>query len=176
MREQIVAARVVGAARRRVGAGAIAIVVLMGGAVAVAHVAYAAEAPVSRGVCQGPKSRPKIIELAVDGSGALSGYSHHGQVGYSPGPTANLHWTVWTSTEGRASGYLWVDDGYPSVGGGTFYAVPVSIRVWRPVGGVFTRLRITPHGSARFHPNKYWVNPKPMIASAQSCSHGTWSW
>jgi len=132
--------------------------------------------PVSTGLCQDPKTRPKIIVLAVDGSGALSGYSHHGHVGYTPGPTANLHWTVWTSTQGRASGYLWVDDGYPSIGGGTFYAVRASIRVWRPVGGVFTRLTITPHGSATFHPNKYWGIPKPMTLSAQSCSHGTWSW
>ncbi len=88
--------------------------------------AYATRTPVSRGVCQGAKTRPKIIVLAVDGSGALSGYSHHGHVGYSPGPTANLHWSTWTSGEGYASGYLWLDDGYPSIGAGSFYAVPAT--------------------------------------------------
>jgi hypothetical protein len=148
----------------------------MAAAVAFAQVASAAEVPVRRGVCQAPKIRPKIIVLAVDGSGALSGYSHDGHVGYSPGPTANLRWKTWTSRQGRASGYLWVDDGYPSIGGGTYYAVPASIRVWRPVHGVFTRLRITPHGSAAFHPNKYWVNPKAVTYGAQNCGRGTWSW
>ncbi len=157
-------------------ATAAALLVLMAAVAAVAQVAYAAKVPVSRGVCQAPKRRPKIIVLAVDGSGALSGYSHHGHVGYSPGPTANLHWKTWTPRQGRASGYLWVDDGYPSIGGGTYYAVPASIRVWRPVRGVFTRLRITPHGSAAFHPNKYWVDPKPVTYRAQSCGQGTWSW
>lgn len=114
MREQWVAAR--GAPCFRVGATATAIVVLMCGAVGLADVAYAAKTPVSRGVCQAPKTRPKIIVLATDGSGVLSGYSHRGHVGYSPGPTANLDWTTWTSRQGRASGYLWVDDGYPSIG------------------------------------------------------------
>ena len=176
MREQTVGAVGLGAVCCRAGATATAIVVLMCGAVGLADVAYAAEAPVSRGVCQAPKTRPKIIVLATDGSGALSGYSHRGHVGYSPGPTANLHWTTWTSRQGRTSGSLWVDDGYPSIGGGIFYAVRATIRVWRPVDGVFTRLRITPHGSATFHPNKYWVNPKPMTYNAQNCGHGTWSW
>lgn len=176
MREQAVAAKDAGAPCCRSGATAAAIVLVMGGAVALAHVAYAAKAPVSRGVCQAPKTRPKIIVLATDGSGALSGYSDHGHVSYSPGPRANLHWTTWTSRQARASGYLWVDDGYPSIGGGTFYAVRASIRVSRPVDGVFTRLRIAPHGSATFHPNKYWVNPKPVTYSAQSCRQGTWSW
>ena len=159
MRDQAVEAGGAGALHCRVGATAVAVVVLLCGAVGLADVARAAEAPVSRGVCQAPKIRPKIIVLSVDGSGALSGYSHNGHVGYSPGPTANLHWTTWTSSQGRAFGYLWVDDGYPSVGGGTYYAVRASIRVWRPVGAVFTRLMITPHGSATFHPNRYWVNP-----------------
>ena len=145
-------------------------------AVASAQVASAAEVPVSRGVCQAPKIRPKIIVLAADGSAALSGYSHDGHVGYNPGPTANLHWKTWTSRQGRASGYLWVDDGYPSVGGGTYYAVPASILVWRPVHGVFTRLTITPHGAANFHPNKYWVEPKTVTYTAQSCGSGAWSW
>lgn len=145
-------------------------------AVALPQVASAGEVPVSRGVCQAPKVQPKIIVLATDGSGALSGYSHDGHVGYSPGPTANLHWKTWTPSQGRASGYLWVDDGYPSIGGGTYYAVPASIRVWRPVQGVFTRLTITPHGSATFHPDKYWVNPKTVTYGAQDCGSGTWSW
>jgi hypothetical protein len=141
-----------------------------------AQVASASEVPVSRGVCQAPKVRPKIIVLAVDGSAALSGYSHDGHVGYTPGPTADLHWTTWTSRQGRASGYLWVDDGYPSIGGGTYYAVPASIHVWRPVQGVFTRLTITPHGSARFHPDPYWVNPKTVKYTAANCGSATWSW
>jgi hypothetical protein len=155
---------------------AAAIISLIGGSAAMAHMAYAATSPVSRGVCRVPKNRPKIIVLAVDGSAALSGYSHRGHVGYSPGPRANLRWTTWTSKQARASGYLWVDDGYPSVGGGSFYAVRASIRVWRPIGGVFTRLRIMPHGSAAFHPNRYWRNPKSVTYDAQGCGSKTWSW
>ena len=142
----------------------------------VAQVASAAEVPVSRGVCRAPKTRPKIIVLAADGSGALSGYSHHGHVSYSTGPRADLHWKTWTSRQARTSGYLWVDDGHPSVGAGTYYALPATVRLWRPVQGVFMRLRITPHGSASFHPNKYWVNPKRVTYRAQSCGSGTWSW
>lgn len=138
----------------------------------------AVQTPVTRGVCHAPKTRPGAVTLATDGSGVLAGFSHHGHVRYSHGgPAANLHWTSWTATEGRASGYLWVDDGDPSIGTGTFYAVPASIRVWRPVGGVFTRLTIVPHGSPSFHPNKDWVNPKPVTYHAQRCGkQGQWSW
>jgi hypothetical protein len=148
----------------------------MAAVAALAQVASAAQVPVSRGICKAPKIRPKIIVLAVDGSSALSGYSDDGHVGYNPGPAANLQWTTWTSQQGRASGYLWVDNGYPSIGGGTYYAVPASIRVWRPVEGVFTRLTITPHGSGSFHPNKYWVNPTTVTYAAQNCGGSTWSW
>ncbi len=146
------------------------------GTLALAGAADAATAPISLGVCVKPHSRPKIIVLAVDGSGAVTGYSHGGHVGYQTGPKADLHWTTWTSSEGVTNGYLWMDDGYPSVGGGTFYAVPTRVRVWRPVDGIFTRLTITPHGSGSFHPNRYWKNPKAVTYRAEACSGGMWNW
>ncbi len=128
-------------------------------------------APVTLGLCVAPKVRPDYIDLAVDGSGALSGYSHDGHVPYD-GPdrtamAANLRWATWTARQATtANAYLWVDSDIP-IGTGTFHATPVSVKFWRPVHGVFTRMTITPRGSSSF---------RRETDHAEDCGKGTWSW
>lgn len=139
--------------------------------------AFGTSAPVSRGVCQAPRSRPKLITLAVDGSGFLAGYRKPGHEGYEGPRAPGMHWSSWTATRATAHGYEWIDDGYPSVGGGTYYAIRVDIRLWRPLDGVFTRMTVTSHAKNSFHPNAYWTNPPAQQTFKGSrCGSGTWSW
>jgi hypothetical protein len=142
-----------------------------------AALASGTSAPVSRGICQAPKNRPKVITLAADGSGFLAGYRKPGHERYDGPRVPGMHWSSWTATRATAHGYEWIDDGYPSVGGGTYYAIRVDIRLWRPLDGVFTRMRVIPHARKSFHPNPYWTNPPAQQAfKATSCGSGTWGW
>lgn len=139
--------------------------------------AFATSAPVSRGICQSPKSRPKLIILSVDGSGILGGYRKPGHERYEGMRVSGVRWSRWTATSATAHAYEWIDDGYPSVGGGTFYAIRVDIRLSRPRGGVFTRMTIISHAKKSLHPNQYWRNPPAQHTfEASRCGSDTWSW
>ena len=139
--------------------------------------AFGISAPVSRGVCQAPKSRPKLIILSADGSGVLGGYRKPGHQPYDTARIPGMRWSSWVATIATAKAYEWIDDGYPSVGGGTYYAIPVHIRLWRPRDGVFTRMTITSHAKKTFHPNPDWRNPPAQQTfKASNCASGGWSW
>jgi hypothetical protein len=139
--------------------------------------AFGTGSPVTRGVCQAPKRTPKEITLAADGSAFLAAYRKPGHERYGGPRVPGLRWSSWTATRATAHGYEWIDDGYPSVGGGTYYAIRVDIRLWRPLDGIFTRMRVTSHAKKSFHPNRYWTNPPAQHTfNASSCGSGTWSW
>lgn len=139
--------------------------------------AFGTRAPVSRGICQAPKSRPKVITLSVDASGLLAGYRKPGHERYGGARFPGMHWSAWGPTSATAHAYEWIDDGYPSVGGGTFYAIRVDIRLSRPRDGVFTRMIVTSHTRKGFRPNRYWVNPRAhQEFKATSCGSGKWGW
>ncbi|MBO0767107.1 MAG: hypothetical protein J2O48_00340 [Solirubrobacterales bacterium] len=136
--------------------------------------ALATTVPVSRGLCQAPKTRPASIVLSVDGDGVLAGNGAQGQP-YSRARMGKLNWIHWGSASAVAHGYEWLDDGYPSVGGGRYYKVPASITASRPSHGVFTRLEIDAHPTRGFKPNKYWTNPPVRKIYTASKCHGGFS-
>jgi hypothetical protein len=144
---------------------------------ALADPGLAANAPVSRGICKAAKWKPRRIVLSADGSGVLAGYKKPGHEPYSGGRIPGMRWSHWTSTSASTHAYEWIDDGYPSVGAGTYYAIPVHISLWRPRDGVFTRMRVISHARKDFHPNPDWKNPpRRQTFRASSCGSGTWSW
>lgn len=129
------------------------------------------------GVCGKTEAMPDFIDLAVDGATSLDGYKSPGHFVYDRARIPqNLQWSSWTAKVATASAYLWLDDGYPSIGTGTIYAIPAQIRLWRVRDGVFTRLSILPHGSSAFHPNRLWRTPQPRTYRATRCSNGGWGW
>lgn len=88
--------------------------------------------------------RPAVIGFTGDGTGFLGGFTGRHSVPH-PDRTAlrwagHLRWIEWTSTQARAHGAIWLNNGEPSDARGTFFPVAVTVRLFRPVGNVFTRL------------------------------------
>ncbi|MEA2473513.1 MAG: hypothetical protein QOE06_1428 [Thermoleophilaceae bacterium] len=81
--------------------------------------------------------RPASISYTGDGTGVIGGFD--GTYADDPG---HLTWGKYTKNQGRATGALWLDDCDPSCAEGTFTAVPVSVHVFRPSHGRFTRLTL----------------------------------
>ncbi len=168
---------VAGITRAGLKRGALAVAGATAALLLLAAPAFGTSAPVSGGVCQVPKNRPRVITLGVDGSRFFAGYRKPGHERYGSPRVPGLHWARWAATTAIAHEYEWIDDGYPSVGGGTYYAIRVDIKLWRPSDGVFTRMTVTSHAKTSFHPNPYWTNPPAhQTLRASSCGSGTWSW
>ena len=109
--------------------------------------------------------RPPVIDFTGDGTGFLGGATRHASL---PKPRlktlrdfGRLHWSSWTSTDARATGAVWLDNGIPDEASGTFLRYSVEVRAFRPRNGMFTRLAFVywtgdmPHAtvrSAHFYP------------------------
>lgn len=118
---------------------------MIGGMVALlaASPAVATTAPTRTGLCGGTKARPALISLAGDSDAFLSGYRAPGHMPYLDNvPIPGLRWTRWTTADAQAVGWEWIDNDHPSVGGGTYYAFPATVHLYRPRAGVFTRMTI----------------------------------
>jgi hypothetical protein len=106
--------------------------------------ALAVAAPTSTGICGVAKTRPRLISLAVDGDAFLAGYHTPGHLPYGRSVhLPSVSWTEWSATKARATGWEWVDNDHPSVGGGTYTAFPATVVLYRPRAGAFTRMAIT---------------------------------
>lgn len=95
-----------------------------------------------------PQVRPARIDYTGDGSAILGGFTRYRRL-HKSSPLADfgrLHWTVYNGREGRAVGADWIDDFIPDGATGTFHPVHVTIHVYRPRHGIFTRMTITEQG------------------------------
>ena len=107
----------------------------------------------------GPKEQAEVDHPFGGQIRVLGGYRKPGHQPYDTARIPGMRWSSWVATIATAKAYEWIDDGYPSVGGGTYYAIPVHIRLWRPRDSVFTRMTITSHTKNPSHPNPDWRNP-----------------
>lgn len=113
-------------------------------------VASAVRMPVSSGFCRRVAVRPAEVTFGADGSSYLAGYRSRPHRCYVTGRSGRLRWTTWNDREGRAWGGLWVDDGKPTIGTGTMHPYRANVHVFRPRGGVFTRMVVTLRRSVPF--------------------------
>ncbi len=101
-----------------------------------------------------PQVRPYLIDYTGDGSAFLGGFTgHHGLRKSSPlSYFGRLHWTTYNKHEGRAFGADWLDNFIPDGATGTFHPFKVTVHVYRPRAGIFTRMTIHEQGhSYTFH-------------------------
>jgi hypothetical protein len=122
-----------------------------GAAVALALAAPAAASALPRTPTEflgGPRVRPARIDYTGDGSAILGGFTKYKRLHKSSPLThfGRLHWTVYNQHQGRAVGADWVDNFIPDGATGTFYPIRVSVHVYRPRHGMFTRMTITEQG------------------------------
>lgn len=114
-----------------------------------------------------PAIHPRMVAFSEDGSTLLAGY----RPGPHPFDVKNigwLDWSIWSSTEGKARGGEWVDNQKPSVAQGTYHVYRVTVRVYRPVGGVFTRMFVSSRHRLRNYGKRF-----TLVARHVS---GGWSW
>ncbi|MDQ2759925.1 MAG: hypothetical protein M3Y17_05680 [Actinomycetota bacterium] len=101
-----------------------------------------------------PQVRPHLIDYTGDGSAFLGGFTRHHAL-HKSSPLADfgrLHWTTYNKNEGRAYGADWIDNFIPDGAAGTFHPFKVTVHVYRPRAGVFTRMTIVEQGrSYTFH-------------------------
>jgi hypothetical protein len=101
------------------------------------------DGPPSKG---NPIVKPTQIVYSGDGSQFFAGPK-------GPKKAGNLHWSVWSSTEGLATGYQWIDNCNPSCANGKFTLYPVKLKVSEPKKEskyyIFTRLKVTYTGKKR---------------------------
>lgn len=81
--------------------------------------------------------RPASIAYTGDGTGIIGGGD--GSSARRPG---HLRWTTYDDRQGVATGVVWLDDCEPDCADGTFSGVPVSVHVFAPDAGRFTRLTL----------------------------------
>lgn len=123
----------------------------IGGAVvalALATPAIASATPRTPTEFGAPQIRPARIDYTGDGSAILGGFTKYRRL-HKSSPLAHfgrLHWTVYNGREGRAVGADWVDDFIPDGATGTFHPLRVTVHVYRPRHGIFTRMTITEQG------------------------------
>jgi hypothetical protein len=137
---------------------AVAAAVLVG-ALALATAASAATPTVFNGN-GGFQTRPGSISYTGDGTGVVGGRD-----GSGPRQPGHLSWTSYTSTAGRATGVVWLNDCRPSCAEGHFQPRPVAVTVGVPRGGHFTHLTLTySYGGKRIvdtrvlqRHGKYWI-------------------
>ena len=92
--------------------------------------------------------RPARIDYTGDGSAILGGFTRYRRL-HKSSPLADfgrLHWTAYNGREGRAVGADWIDNFIPDGAAGTFHPFQVTIHVYRPRHGIFTRMSITEQG------------------------------
>jgi hypothetical protein len=120
--------------------------------------------------------RPSVVDFTGDGSGYLGGFTGHRSFRRGPRATlkwvGRLRWSKWTPADGIGSGAIWLDDGIPDEARGTFHPYAVTVHVFRPRNGVFTRLAFS-----------YWVGdwPSATVRSAHyypatQYGPGYWQW
>ncbi|MGO9793910.1 MAG: hypothetical protein ACLP8S_31645 [Solirubrobacteraceae bacterium] len=113
-----------------------------------ASVAALPRVPTHLGGAQGGlQVRPPVIDFTGDGTGFLGGFTGR-SAARRPSRldlawAGRLHWTICTDAEGIATGADWQNDGIPDDADGTFYPESVTVRVYRPRSGVFTRMATT---------------------------------
>lgn len=81
--------------------------------------------------------RPASIGYTGDGTGILGG-----QDGSSARRPGHLHWKIYTNRQGLAFGVNWLNDCEPDCAEGEFHPVPVTVHVFAPRNGHFTRLTL----------------------------------
>ena len=91
------------------------------------------------GKTRGLLVRPAEILYTGDGSGVLGGFDGTG----NNGSDGHLKWSKWTQTQALGSGAVWLNNCTPSCAAGRFAPHAVTVRAFRPSGGVFTRLTVT---------------------------------
>jgi hypothetical protein len=79
--------------------------------------------------------RPAAIGYTGDATAILGGSN-----GSGPRRPGRLRWTRYTPREGVAKGMNWINDCEPSCAEGDFSSVPVTVHVFSPKRGRFTRL------------------------------------
>jgi hypothetical protein len=98
----------------------------------------------------GLQVRPWNIGWTGDGTAFLGGFTGANAVKRPSRAdlawAGRLRWTSYSASGGHATGADWLNNGIPNDGRGTFRPVRVSVRVYRPRSGVFTRLSLTEQG------------------------------
>ena len=77
--------------------------------------------------------RPQFVIFFVTGHEAL---------GRLTDTRGEMKWRSWTDSRARGVGTLWINDGMPSYGQGTFHGHRARVQAWRVRGGHFTRLSV----------------------------------
>lgn len=77
--------------------------------------------------------RPQAVAIS------LTGHTGLGRLGDGRG---GITWRSWTGARATGVGTVWINDGIPSYGQGTFHRHRASIKAWRVRGGHFTRLSV----------------------------------
>lgn len=127
--------------------------------------------PIRTGLSGPLQARPYRVDLSVDGTGWLGGFTglHPAYATLRLPQLGRLHWTTWTSHEGRAWGAEWVDPCTPSCGGGFFRPYKATVYVYDPGrSGVFLHMTVVSAYS-----NKYAPHRTTYVASYGS---GGWGW
>lgn len=81
--------------------------------------------------------RPASISYTGDGTGFIGGSD-----GTSPRHLGHLSWPTYNGRQGVGHGLVWLNDCDPGCADGTFSAVPVTVHVFSPKHGRFTRLSL----------------------------------
>jgi hypothetical protein len=95
-----------------------------------------------------PQVRPARIDYTGDGSAILGGFTRYRRLHKSSllVDFGRLRWTVYNRRQGRAVGADWIDDFIPDGATGTFHPFQVTLHVYRPRHGMFTRMTMTEQG------------------------------
>lgn len=80
--------------------------------------------------------RPHFIELSADGALYVGGAQSKGKIG-------PIGWSSWSSTRGRGSGYLWVNNCKPNCAAGKFAGHKVSINASNVQSNEFRTVTLT---------------------------------
>jgi hypothetical protein len=101
----------------------------------------------------GPQVKPYVITTTGDGSGFFGGYTGQKIVSGNTGAgvlnlarLGRLTWTSYSRTGGNAWGVVWVKFGPGSTAQQSLMIDgKISLHVYRPVNGLFTRMTVTEH-------------------------------
>lgn len=102
--------------------------------------------PTDLGGAQELQVRPAIISFTGDGTGYFGGFTGRRAIGHTRSATrfyaelGRIHWSIWNATEAVGTGAVWLNDGIPNDGMGTFHPYAVSLRASDVAHGLFTRL------------------------------------
>jgi hypothetical protein len=119
---------------------------------------------------------PAVVDWTGDSTAFLGGFTGRRAV-HRPSRASlrwagRLRWTSWTSSQALGTGAVWLDDGIPDNGQGTFYPFPAKARAFRPQHGIFTRLALT----YRVQGTTYTPVLKAAWYPPSVFGHGYWAW